>query len=965
MTLFKKKYPVFFLSILLMVLSSCKDEMNLFGSRVEDADGELKIKVSMYLPELMSLPTRGVLDNVNDSPDKDYLSNLNFYIFVFEDNGNPHANYLRQLVYANDIVEPPTVEEDDTHTVDAEGNKISTNWLVKFKVRFDGTAENAILHIVATKDTSFEEQLAYVPDRSEFGIFAGAQGLFTTDGEAYWKRVELNLAINADSKEAVESKLQHLKMVRNFARITVNKDITENPYGLVIDGFVIANAVDKGYVAAYNENLGTSGEAGFVDFEDANGLMRTYRDLHNTLKYIPARHPLSGRQNADDDLAWTSAFEQQGGGNMNPKYLFERDVQDDHKTFVILKCHYSSAPSVYKYIKLDIGTNDKNIPGSQYPGYGVFESMDVIRNISYDFTIEKVGANNLGHDNVDAALGSPPSNNISVSVETRPVTTINDGIDEMKVNKTTWVIIDDEETGNPIPASAEMIWSYEENFQNDITKKFVSELVNWNYPGYNFSFENGKDPNGVIASWDGDNGLTNQKVTPVIGQAADYPTNQKGFKLYFNKPDDVTRQKTIRLYKPDGLSRDITFILRKKWEFVNRIPNIRTFNVEVYSGAYSYKDKTMPYESLDEMREKITPGYVSGHYGADLTVMFELPGDLPEAIFPLDFTIGFDRQNVENAFVGNAVATWGPSLWADEGDMPRIQFVKTVTWAEYVDHKVVCARFLTTTDVDIDGDDLMADEDGFVVSPNRVRVRNEYFKLGETNFERSKKDPTTNQWYWNFSYPEWANFFAQYTDCNLDPTGWPDTSGNTEANPHVVKGLNFAGYVKGQKDDYTNVSGSFMQPKADLSGNSRSAENPEFQFNVNQSFENGATAKMVIEATPNRDRNYLGATYRYEFWYRTVWVKIITKNHPEGYDEYVKSQNCDGREGTKEGTLNRYRLEMRTLTYEFEIEPGDEIEKVLIWSVKREGSQPSGLGTYYYRDGETRYYSIEFTLAPK
>ena len=55
---------------------------------------------------------------------------------------------------------------------------------------------------------------------------------------------------------------------------------------------------------------------------------------------------------------------------------------------------------------------------------------------------------------------------------------------------------------------------------------------------------------------------------------------------------------------------------------------------------------------------------------------------------------------------------------------------------------------------------------------------------------------------------------------------------------------------------------------------------------------------------------------------------------------------------------------MNTLTYNFEIDPNDVVEKVLIWSVKRTGSQPSGAGTYTYKDGETRYYDILFTLTP-
>lgn len=919
MNLVENRYLNLLFIFIMMMISSCKDDANLIADREEDADGKITLQVSMYIPALQSVQTRGVLDGVEDKPSGTYLQKLKFYMFVFEDNGNPHANYLRQLAYNNDIVEEPTVTEDDTHTyVDSEGNRVK-NHLVSFKVRVDGTAENAILHLVATADdTNFEAQLKDVPDRSEFGIFAGAQGLYTSEHEAYWKRIELHNAINADNKDVIQTELHHLKMIRNYARITMNQEVQNNPYKFVIDGFIIANAVDKGYVAAYNENLGEDGHAGFVDFEDATtGDMRTYRDLHSTEKYLPARHPASERMNPDDNLTWTKAFETAGNEDMSPKYLFERTVQDNNKSFVVIKGHYQSSPNAYRYVKLDIGTIDTNIADAQYQGYGVFETMDVIRNISYDFTITSIGSKTIGHETVEGALGAPPSNNISASVETRPVTEISDGIDRMEVNETTWVIVDDDD-GNPKPSYVDMKWRYEANYQTT-PPQYISGEVKWNYPGYDISFIGGEDPDGVIDYWDGAN-ATNQKATPVLGQAADYNNNWRGFRLHFRNPDNITRQKTIRLYKPNGLSRDITFILHKRWEFVDSRPDIYS-NIEVYPGSYSYENGTMPYESLDEMREKVKPGYVGSQRGAQLTVMFELPEDLPQAIFPLDFTIGFDRQNVENAYVGNAVATWGPSLFSDEGDMPRIQFVKTVTWDYYEQHKIVCARFLTTTE-------LLDETLVTTSSETRVRVKNDYFRLGHDKFTRtiSDTDPdaTRTIWYWNFSAPEWANDHLG----NTFEAGWYNELWHTNGS----KGNNQGTYMK-------------IEPR-------HNADNPEFSFNVNtKSSQAPFTATVTVNGASDNPKN--GTSTRYYRRELCVKATIITNDGStrtitfgEGEENSSFNMLFDGN-GTNTDPKDR--------SCSFPVNAGEILQKIDIWSKMH--SRDNG-------EEATRYYSIKLELTP-
>ena len=226
-----------------------------------------------------------------------------------------------------------------------------------------------------------------------------------------------------------------------------------------------------------------------------------------------------------------------------------------------------------------------------------------------------------------------------------------------------------------------------------------------------------------------------QKTPPITD-------NGRGFKLEYNTPTDEVRTKTIRLYTPEGLTRDIYFVLRKRWEFVNTPfgdNQTREFNLEVYPDHYAYaadmdnNSRLLTVNSLADMRKNDLPGKVGLGLSQPLTLMFELPGDIPEALFPLQFTIEFDRQNVDNAYASDAVATTAESLFkeTDTTKEPRQQYIKTITWDYYngnsqpgnTGHKLVCVRF-----------DTMATD--AVETENKVRVYNKYFLLGDVTFTR-------------------------------------------------------------------------------------------------------------------------------------------------------------------------------------------------------------------------------------
>ena len=952
----------------------------------DDTDGKVSFRIGLNIPDAQPLATRAILDGVPERPNGAYLEKLKYYLFVFEDNGSPQTNYLRELVYGSDIRDLEVTESHNHSYTNPDGNKA----LVTFTARLDGTAENAIIHIVATNDKDFEEQLKYVPDRSEFGIFTGANGLYTSSKEAYWRRIELDRPISSDeeNKKAVQKQLSHVNMVRNVSRVTLKiSDNAEDVMNFVPEAFVVVNSIDLGYVAAYNENLGNDNPPGFVDFEakaDSDpysylGTQRTYRDLTDTEQYVPLRHPASNRQYADDNTAWAAAFEGESGNsnpesNMLPKYMFERSVQNDHKTFVVVKGRFSPEEKP-TYIKLDIGTIDPNsIDADTNEPFGVFETYNLIRNFSYDITITHIRSKSVGHASAESAVGAPPANNISTSVETRPLTTIYDGVDKMEVNQTTVVIVDQDGPDGmllPNPSSLTMMWRYQEDYLSN--GKYNSESVKWNYPGYSFAFESGKDPDGIIKSWTGENGIEST-TTPVNKYTRDNPNAQndskaydndwRGFVLNFETPDDITREKTIRLYQPNGLTRDVTFISHKRWEFVDRRPEgeFKDWNVEVFPGSYSYDNNTMPYESLDEMREAFK-GYsdyqdanfsqVGSQRGAQMTLVFELPADLPEAIFPLDFTIGADRQNIENAYVGNAVVTWGISLFEGDPDdigVMRMQFVKTVTWDYYQKHNLVCVRFLTTTDVLNDADDnvvdgsVVKDENGNVTAQTRIRVTNDYFKPGNDRFERSSHqdliDPTRTRWHWNFTYPEWSTYFSTY----YRKTGVED--------PYTLNNLWF-----NKNYEYTSANSGL-----NIRIGSGSAEDPAFTFPVDIASDKFSGTLTVTAWANSRNNGKLhGFHTDYDIYNRDIYARVYytVEENGQTVEKFsdVGPKDCNATNDYANQTLQAVQFPLS----EFNIPNREDVKvtKFAIWSTKDNASYDE---RWKLQEGATNYRDILLLL---
>ena len=373
-----------------------------------------------------------------------------------------------------------------------------------------------------------------------------------------------------------------------------------------------------------------------------------------------------------------------------PKYIYERPFNSLRHTYIIIKGRRKSVnggdgDTEEFYYKLDLGKNDSQ---------GVFRYYNILRNYRYDIVLKSVAAK--GYDSALAAAQGVVYNNFSFDVETTGMLNIADGNEVVYVNFTSMVLTDpDEQT---------------------IDFRYRYRSLAASSPTYNNSDVNfiGLEPGDVIKS---------VEMSP-----ADDADGWRNVRITCRGAGVEALTQSFTLVKNSGLGRTVNLILHRKWtlnqvrEFAGNIPD--------------WNDST-PY-----------PGVAGPNAGDELTIFFDLPDNLPEAMFPMTFTLESDHQNIENdPQHGIMVVAYGPSGFPNiQGD--RIKYDRTVTWRQYNDplvasdlddygtaipnadgtvtHRVRC-RFRTVTDLD----DLSLQD-----TETTVLIKNDNFNNATVTFAR-------------------------------------------------------------------------------------------------------------------------------------------------------------------------------------------------------------------------------------
>ena len=676
-----KKFLKYILLLLPLALAACTDDLAESGEwgGVEAGEDEIVLRFYAQFPEPTATSTRAI----GETPDYD---KLDLYCLVFTDDGSPARNYLR-FISKKAVCDPP--ENKDGLT------------LVPFTVALGSTNENAIIHFIAVDSTIPDSDnpvlnLDFGPENVLIPNMAVSGG-----HDAYWQRIALGMPINtskADKIAELVSATSPVPLIRNFAKVSVTLDEKVGDDEFELQGFCVINTLDRGTVAPYNENIG------FPEFVDLkNG--RTpynYNYITNTIGY-------SGTRAAGAKVVDPGKVPADEGDNYNttPKYMYERPFSTTNHTYVIVKGIYKEGdlgklghPTFYK---LDLGAADAL--------HGVFTFSNMLRNFNFVINITSVTADGYATTE-DAAKGLIYNNNISAALETQHLLSISDGKDMMYVNFTSMVIVEQQEELE--------LWFRYFHLGDSMSDDKTQQVFRTDPKGGVECLEIDEDriEGEVIESAEF---LTDIRTETVMQGTTSVDRKWEVLKIKTKKPGAEQKYQTITLYYQNGLSRTISFFMKTPWELEN---------AATYPGQYDDRE-SRPDSDVNE-------GHVSEKAGQNLTIFFELPKNLPKAMFPLEFVIESNRLNIENDKAGTIAVQSGPSMFVD-GEI-RIQYVKTVRWEEYDTENdanyssnkdyignVVRCRFLTITDLN---------DSAISQTETTVRIRNQYFKDLDVNFTR-------------------------------------------------------------------------------------------------------------------------------------------------------------------------------------------------------------------------------------
>lgn len=793
-----------FLSVIVVFsIASCVDDLinvpnqNLSFSPVSyNEDGTLNVEIGIDVPEMTVANTRAMGDEPN-------FSDLGLYMLVFQGEDG-----LTQYARLSD----KSTVKDEEHDNDG---------LVTFNARLEPTENKVVIHLIATDQPNFSEQIGSGMMESM------VSALYTDEGhQAYWQKIDLGTNIpsreqaepgfdtrpdadrgNVYSEDeykkalAITAKLSHVPMVRNFVKVTAElseifneKQTDASNYS--VEGLFVINTIDRGTVAAYRASFKANDE--FVRFFDYDKETKKYENYsYRKMTDDPDKKRPDGADYVDEDsqnyvgnlapgvaLVNTDVENEDNITSKNltdrnkgfPVYFYERPAFPNatDRTYTVVKIKKTIGnESQDHYYKIDLGHVWD--PYMSYPYMGIFEYYNLLRNFHYEIKINRIEGD--GYPTLKEAANGAVFNNVSASVEAKGMKSISDGDDWIYVDRISYVFTEKGEV-------LHLLAQYREAINGDVKGGTIkNDLLqtpvlsdNDNFVEFKGKLE-GEDSNAV-------DGYIQYTLACVDDPGPEFRTQE--FYIYRGPLNEAPEQGNVEY----GLYRIVTLYLHERFQFKH---------IDTFPGLWEDPNELPDFTWTDDFRE------VDASAGAPLTLFFELPPDLPMAVFPLEFVIESDRQNIQNAYQGNAVVRSVPakeSLFYDEQatsgnpTTSRIQYVKTVTWKDYNGdwgetwtpngNKMVRCRFLTITDLAQDG--IGTGNNNTATSTTTLRVYNEYFgtKLTdgdgnptgewltyqEDGFKRdnASSDPTPH--IWDFSNSNWNNILS-----NMG-TGTPNTGRN-------------------------------------------------------------------------------------------------------------------------------------------------------------------------------------------
>lgn len=335
--------------LILLLAASCQQEDLATAPALQP--GEYRFSVAIPEPIVAS---RALGEQPQD------VTNMPMHVLVFDENGFFIAD---QIATVNSFEGP-----EGTYTVSLPKNEGKT-----------------ILHFVLGN----VDYGTYAPTETEVSIFST---LAVSDGkDAYWARTEIEGGINESTQ------LPYVKLVRNFAKITVTAAGQNVPAAFQLVGFAIVNETTAGTVAPYTGS-------GFATF-NLPGTDDAYTEFQRANRGFGGNSVGSLDDTTPQDADFTT----------DAKYVYERN-QDEaaNPAYILVKATFDGKLCYYK---LDIVRQDESTWLTSY--------LNLYRNFAYNVTINSVAG--AGYNTPEQAMNAVASNNISASVEVSQVNSIQDG----------------------------------------------------------------------------------------------------------------------------------------------------------------------------------------------------------------------------------------------------------------------------------------------------------------------------------------------------------------------------------------------------------------------------------------------------------------------------------------------------------------------------------------------------------
>lgn len=610
MKLFRYILPAF----VAFTLVSCSDEVYAPDCPVSEDNESLKINISFDIPEFASARSRAF----TDMPD---YEGLELHVLEFEYGDDPINNVMTNNY---NLQEGALSEVTVSNDIDSDGD-------VHFTLKLNATDQPRVLHFIA------------VPNGTELNIGSQNEGILipsltvSNQTPAYWQRVVFDHGYgtfdNSDNftkSTDLETKLEHIPMLRNFAKITLGpgNDVSSQQ----IEGFAIVNQPNIGSVAPWNRT-----QAKFPDF-----FVNSYNSKLDYQKITDTCYTGYWNFSPVNDIGnKTAPGADSESYNGDPKFIYEIPHSTLNSPLIIMKAR-PAITDPWSYYKIDLG---KKIEEGANQGGFVF--YNILRNFSYNITVNSIDA--TGYDTPAEALSGVVFNNFSFDVNTMQMQNISDGANMLWVNNTTFVVTNDSER------------------EVKILFRFRT--------GINTGTGAGTDASGRLEIRDLATGEAIQSV-PANLNVNDLPTDGewKVLTITTEAPSDETKRQEFVIIDPEtGIGRTIRIIVRNPWDY--RTPTLYGVNYDTYDQYQTTVNK------YSQWANRVSTNNWSYENQQPLTVGFFIDNDIPEAMFPLQFVYEANPQVIENNKDGNLFVNTGSSLF--NSDNIAIKYVKTVTWADF------------------------------------------------------------------------------------------------------------------------------------------------------------------------------------------------------------------------------------------------------------------------------------------